>query len=296
MSADDSVLYAGFSQVTYEGEPFDLGHGLVLRPVYAHLFAAPMMAYARAPEGSHHPAPWRSARGGFSYDIEVELAVRRNNELPGDLTADQAASLVASLLRLAGYAYLMMPVTSDTAFEPTAIHGREPILNPVETEPRIIFAGSPDISNIRNEDLTWVKGGWPRVAALLGKDRRVGDALAALDACTVRGRTSSALLLAWGALEELFAASGRSEIRYRISAYIASYLEPVGSKRLGLFKEVQRLYDARSVVAHSSREADVADLLCTFLILQRAMRRIVTQGTVPSDEQLKAALLSGEEL
>lgn len=68
--------------VTYDGEPFDLGRGITLRSTYAHLFAASMMAFARASEGKPHPAPWRAARGGYGYDIEAELAVPTGGELP----------------------------------------------------------------------------------------------------------------------------------------------------------------------------------------------------------------------
>jgi hypothetical protein len=44
------TLYAGLSHVSYSGVPFELGHGIILRSTYAHLFAANMMAFARASE------------------------------------------------------------------------------------------------------------------------------------------------------------------------------------------------------------------------------------------------------
>jgi len=69
------MTFAGLSRVTYVGEPLDLGHGIVLRSTYTHLFAANMMAFARAPEGKPHPPPWRATQGGFGYDVEVELVV-----------------------------------------------------------------------------------------------------------------------------------------------------------------------------------------------------------------------------
>ena len=73
-------IYAGLSHVTYHGESVDLGHGVVLRSTYAHLFAANMMAFARAANGEAHPTPWRAARGGFGYDIQVEL-----EQIPADV-------------------------------------------------------------------------------------------------------------------------------------------------------------------------------------------------------------------
>jgi hypothetical protein len=33
------------------------------------------MAFAPAPAGGYHPAPWSAAKGGFAFDIHVELYV-----------------------------------------------------------------------------------------------------------------------------------------------------------------------------------------------------------------------------
>lgn len=286
-------LFAGFSQVSYEGEPYDLGHGVTFRSVYAHLFAAPMVAFARAPKGEPHPPPWRAARGGFAWDIEAELAVPAADELPGGHTAKEIALLIASLLRLARHAYLTVPVISDHPFDEAATANEAPVLRPLETGLRIISSGSEELAQIRREDLEWVRLVWPKSAMLLKQDRRFGDALSAADACTVAGRTASALLLAWGALEELFAPASRSEIRYRVSANIAAYLEPVGAGRLALFREVRELYDARSAVAHSAREAEVADLLRTYVVLRNALTKIVVQARIPTTEDFQNALFAG---
>lgn len=244
-----SILYAGMSNVTYAGEPFDMGNGVILRPTYAHLFAANMMAFGRATEGKYHPAPWRAARGGFSYDIEVELAVPIGQQLPGELRAEDTVWLIAALLRLAKYTYLMVPVISDVSFDVAVSSKRDPLLQPFEIEPRILHATDEKMSRLKIEDLLWVKSVWPRTAELLRTCSPLNMALRAADACTVRDRPASALLTAWGALEELFAPS-RAELRFRVSAHIAAYLEPVGPKRRELFKTscrpLQRTLEGRT--------------------------------------------------
>jgi hypothetical protein len=141
MTEVQATLYAGLSHVTHDGEPFDLGHGIILSSTYAHLFAANMMAFGRATKGKPHPAPWRAARGGFGYDIEVELAVPTGQKLPGGLSSEDAVWLIAALLRLAEYAYLMVPVISDVSFSDAATSKQEPLLRPFEIEPRILHAG-----------------------------------------------------------------------------------------------------------------------------------------------------------
>lgn len=289
MTEAQPTLYAGLSHVTFDGEPFDFGHGITLRRTYAHLFAANMMAFARATGGKPHPAPWRAARGGFSYDIEAELAVPTGRELPGGFSAEDAAWLIAALLRLAKYAYLMMPVVSDVSFNAAPTSKQEPLLRPFEIEPRILHARDNEVSRINTEDLSWVKLVWPRTAELMRRCPPLNMALRAADACTIQGRPASALLTAWGALEELFAPS-RAELRFRVSANIAAYLEPVGPKRLELFKTIADLYNARSKAAHTAQDAEVAALLQSFVILRNALVRMVDQGAVPTQADLEKRL------
>lgn len=288
-----SILYAGIAHVTYVGEPFDMGHGIVLRPTYAHLFAANMMAFRRATEGKHHPAPWRAARGGFSYDIEVELAVAIGQKLPGELRAEDTVWLIAALLRLTEYAYLTVPVISDVSFDAAISSKQDPLLQPFEIEPRILHATDEKMSRLKIEDLLWVKSVWPRTAELLRTCSPLNMALRAADVCTVRDRPASALLTAWGALEELFAPS-RAELRFRVSAHIAAYLEPVGPRRRALFKTVADLYNARSKAAHTAQDAEVAVLLQSFIILRNALVRMIDEGAVPTQADLEERLFCGD--
>ena len=286
-------LYAGLSHITYGGEPFDLGHGIVVKSTYAHLFSANMMAFGRAPEGKPHPAPWRAARGGFGYDVEVELSVPTSQNLPGGLSSKDTVWLIAALLRLAEYANLMVPVISDVSFGDAATSKQEPLLRPFEIEPRILHAGDEEMTRLKTEDLSWVKSVWPRTAQLMRTCPPLNMALRAADACTVRARPASALLTAWGALEELFAPS-RAELRYRVSAHIAAYLEPVGPKRLELFKTVADLYNARSKAAHTAQEAEVAALVQSFVILRNALIRMIGEGAVPTQADLEKRLFCGD--
>lgn len=293
MTEAQPTLYAGLARVAYDGEPYDFGHGIVLRSTYAHLFAANMMAFARATEGRPHPAPWRAARGGFSYDIEAELVVPTDGKLPGGLSADDAVWLIAALLRLAEYPYLMVPIISDVSFEAAPTSKQEPLLRPFEIEPRIVHGGSDEVALISAKTLSWVKLVWASTAELMRTCPQLNMALRAADACTVQGRTASALLTAWGALEELFAPS-RAELRFRVSAHIAAYLEPVGPKRLELFRKVADLYNARSKAAHTAQDAELGALVHSFVILRNALVRMVDEGTVPTQADLEKRLFCGD--
>jgi hypothetical protein len=293
MSEAQPKLYAGLSHIAYDGDIADLGHGVILRPTYAHLFGTFMMAFERAEEGRPHPAPWRAARGGFSNDIEVEISVPAGQTLPGNLCAEDAVWLIAALLRLARFAYLMVPVLSDHPFNASAASEQEPVLRVFEIEPRILKSTGEKSTSVTAGDLSWLKAVWPRTAELLTTAPQLNLALRAADACTVRGRPASALLTAWGALEELFAPS-RAELRFRVSAHIAAYLEPVGPRRLELFKTVSKLYNARSKAAHSAQEAEIGALLNSFIILRNALIRIIDEGVIPTQGDFERRLFCGE--
>ena len=293
MTEVQPTIYAGLSNVNYRGETFNLGYGVKLKATYAYLFAAPMMAFAKAEPGKASPAPWHATQGGgFSYHIEAEIAVSEPNELPGSLTPEEVVWLIAALLRLAEYAYLIVPVLSDHAFDEVSTSSQKPLLRPFETEPRIVKAGD-SLGVIKLSDLEWIKLAWPRTAEMLKTSPSFNTALRAADACTIRGRPASALLMVWGALEELFAPS-RAELRFRVSANIAAYLEPIGSKRLALYKSVASLYNKRSKAAHSAQDADLDALIESFVLLRNALIRMIDDGSVPKQTDFESLLFCGE--
>lgn len=286
-------IFAGLSNAAYSEARFDFGHDVVLTPTYAHLFASNMMAFGRAADGQPHPAPWRAVRGGFGYDVEIELAVPKGSKLPGSLTADDTVWLIAALLRLSECPQLMVPVISNVSFKEAATAEQEPILRPFETQPRIVHAGGEQLPSLRTENLSWVKSVWPRTAELIRRCPPLDMALRAVDACTVSGRPASALLLVWGALEELFAPA-RAELRFRVSANIAAYLEPSGPKRLELFKTVSDLYTIRSKAAHTAQEVETDALVQSFVILRNALIKMIDDGSVPTPRDLERRLFCGE--
>lgn len=287
-------MYAGMAHVSFDDGSFEFGYGVTLKSTYAHLFAANMMAFARAPEGKHHPGPWRAAQGGYGYDIEVELAVPSGQALPGQLSEKDTIWLIAALLRLANYVHLTVPIISDVAFDAASENKRTPLLQPFEIEPRIFRAIGDNVASLKAKDLLWVKSVWPRTAELMRTCPSLSLALRAADACTVQGRPASALLMVWGALEQLFSPSS-GELRFRVSAYIAAYLEPISEKRFELFKLLYKLYNERSQAAHTAKEANTETLVQSFVILRNALVKMIDEGEVPTQAKLQQRLFCGDD-
>ncbi|MBF0463143.1 MAG: hypothetical protein HQL87_17385 [Magnetococcales bacterium] len=108
----DGKVHAGLAGIDLAKDSFDLGSGIHLRKAYAHLFAAFMMAFKPAPIGKHHPGPWKSASGGFSFDVSAELLIPENIEAEFGSKIGVARTLVF-LLRLGVNPAITLPVFSN---------------------------------------------------------------------------------------------------------------------------------------------------------------------------------------
>ena len=95
------------------------------------------------------------------------------------------------------------------------------------------------------------------------------------------------LAILWAGIEGMFGAS--SEIRFRISLYVARFLHPDDAiERQKIFGEVKKLYDSRSVAVHGSKLKagiasaidDSAGILCELLC------RCTTLNAMPDENEL----------
>ena len=116
MKEESKLVFGGFSGVTLPIESFDLGEGISLRQTYAHLMSPIVMGFIRPEEGKHHPAPWKAAKGGYNFDIEVEVQIPADICLGEGFNAQEIIWLIAALLRLAKFPFLSVPVVSFRPF------------------------------------------------------------------------------------------------------------------------------------------------------------------------------------
>ena len=282
-------LFGGVSGVTLPVASFPLGEGIELRQTFSHLFSANMMAFAPpGPEG-YHPAPWKAAKGGFGYDIAVEICTPSQTSLGESFDAKEIIWWIAALLRLARYPYLSVPVVSDYSFRDIPLIKDEPTLTPFETEGRMFGAPEGTDCALSLESLTWVANKWRSAGRLLNSNPKFFGALKAFDSSTVRGRASASMLALWGAIEQLFAPSA-GELRFRVASLLASYLEGPGSARLELYKRVLKLYNERSLAAHTAKEVETGPLVETYVIMRNALVRMVDEEKVPTQSELESLL------
>ncbi|MFI5023398.1 MAG: hypothetical protein ACHQRJ_17335 [Alphaproteobacteria bacterium] len=289
-----AYVYGGLAYVELAANIFDFGDGLYLRRTYAHLMSPQLMAFSPALSGGHHPPPWRPARGGFAYDIKVELGVPTTVSLPGGLSPDDMIWWIAALMRLARYPYLIVPVIADRSFSEAAHSKDEPILRPFETERRILQPCEPEGHILDATELDWVRRKWASGARLMQLNPTLQRAFRAFDSCTVRGQTSSSLLAVWGGLEQLFSPSP-GDLRFRVSSYIAAYLESPGPNRLTLYKTMLELYGERSRAAHTAAEINEGPLLQSYVVMRNALVKMIDAGQVPTKADLELLLFCADK-
>jgi hypothetical protein len=293
ISPKQQCLYGGISGVGLAVESIDLGEGVEIRRTYAHLFSANMMAFARPHQGAHHPPQWKAAKGGFGYDIESEIRAPSRTSLGESFDAKETIWWIATLLRLARFPYLSIPVISNRSFSEIASSDQEPTLTPFETEGRIFGPGENGTSVLNIEHLDWVKDKWLSAGKLLSRNPKFYSALKAFDSATLRGRASSSLLGMWGGLEQIFAPSP-GELRFRVAALMASYLEMYGNNRLSLYREILKLYNERSIAAHTAQEVETGPLLQTYVIMRNVLVKMIDTSKVPTQTDLEALLFCGD--
>lgn len=293
-ATEPSFLYGGLTGISIPVASFPLGEGIELRQTYAHLFSANMMAFKKPESGRHHPAPWKAARGGYAYDIEVEIRAPQITSLGESFDAKETIWWIAALLRMASVPYMAVPVISDRSFQDIPDIKGEPTLIPLETQPRMLAAGPDSSGSLNTETLNWVADNWISAGRLLNSNPKFYSALKSFDAAMIRGQTSASMLALWGGLEQLFAPSP-GELRFRVAAFLSSYLEQPGPSRFKLYKEILSLYNERSKVAHTASEVDTGPLLSSYVIMRNALVRIISLGRVPTQEDLELALFSGPD-
>jgi hypothetical protein len=287
----NKFLYGGISGVEMDVDSFDFGEDVVVRRTYAHLMSPCLMAFSPPGPARYHPAPWKPAKGGFSFDISIELRAPHASPLGKGFGAQETVWWIAALMRLAAFPYLSVAVLSDHPFDAIVNMKDEPTLQPFETTRRI-FRPADAERKLDVDTLNWVKEKWLPSGELL-KNKNFYAALKSFDFATLHGRTSGSLLALWGALETLFSPA-RSELRFRVASLLSSYLEPSGDKRRDLYKRILGLYDQRSAAAHTAQEPEIGSLVETYVLARNALVRMVDDCRIPSQSDLEALLFGSK--
>jgi hypothetical protein len=290
-----SDYYAGFTDLKLppEWEEYELGEGLVFRPVFAHLMSSHTMAFnPPVALGKHHPAPWKATSQFDSFDIRTELLIPASYEPPNGLSPYDVARTITIMMRLFCDPKIRFLVESTHSLSViSTVPDKEMMIAPVEASRQFMeLELAKQDSSLSADRLYWVRNKWQDAVDLMASHADFRLAMEAFEMSTFIPHHALTLVSLWGALEALFSPS-TSELRFRVSILIASYIHPPGQQRADMQKEIFELYDKRSAAAHGKPKHNTEHLMQTFNILQRVLMRMIDEKEVPSKTALNNMLL-----
>ena len=287
-------IYAGLSGLDLQLDTFDFGEGVILSQTYAHLMAPFLMYFERTTKENPHPRHLKAAHGGFGFDIVAQLYLPKDLKVVCWGDHIKALRWLLALLRLGTKPSIVCPVISNIAFADAEVASENEVqIIPFEVMPRQIQLESPSGQTVEETELEWVRDNRRNAETLVNESKELYIAIQAHDQIQFMNDTSLALLSLWAALEDLFSPA-KSELRFRISATIAAFMENPGKERLALQKRVAKLYDARSRAAHGRSNLDIKVFLDTLDLLRQAIVKMIRDNHVPTREELEARLFGVE--
>lgn len=288
-------FYAGFTNLKLlpEWKEYELSNGLVFRPTFAHLISSHMMAF-NPPEvpGQHHPSPWKATSQYESFDVHTELLIPASYKPPKGLSHYDVARVITIMMRLFCNPKIRFLVESTHSLSViSTVPDKEITIIPIEASRQFIELEltQQDTESIAGR-LNWVRNKWQNAVDLMASHADFRLAMEAFEMSTFIPHHALTLVSLWAALEALFSLS-TSELRFRVSALIASYIHPPGQQRANMQKEIFELYDKRSAAAHGKPKHNTDHLMQTFNILQRVLMRMIDEKEVPSKVSLNNMLL-----
>lgn len=228
-----------------------------------------------------------SAVHRYAPHISYELAVVAHPEETG-ITTTVAWALIASL-RIRTAVEFLVPMTASHSWSTiAALEKQSCSISLLEDVPKAQHIG--DQKTISVEDCDWVTRHSRSFTTLysVAAFRLATDCFSTY-ALNANLRMSTAEL--WAGVESLF--SINVELRFRISALAASYLEPIGEDRLSLYRRMKSLYDFRSKAVHGADVSEddlIAHVVEVRHVLSRLLMKIIEGGRLPSTNDLERAM------
>jgi hypothetical protein len=276
----------GIAGLTLTQDKYDLGNGVVLKKDYAHIVMTPRITFTPS-EGKAHRGPWRALKTWlFSMPAGSRVTILASISAPAFVLTpgtkpDHPSFWIVHLLSLQANANLAIAYYFDEVTE--GARDEQPVIKmwmdeflPLRT------------TKIEDHQIEWVRDNWLASINLI-EDPSFSFATQVLfHDHTVRNRELQ-LVSVWAALERIFSSKG-PELRFRVSAQIAAYLQPNGTTRRELFSSVLVLYDERSRAAHGSPLKTDDAYERSIELLRRTLIKMIEQRSVPTSDELEKLL------
>jgi len=291
--AEESDVFAGLSELDLKDKVIEFGHGIILRPTYAHIFSTDILAFERpATPYDYHPGPWQANSHKVGVDITTELYIPKQYR-HHKLSKQAVVQTIITLLRIWTDPQITLLVLADCPIQKLK---ENKYSGPSDKHVAMLVAGRDRHIQLSLksrdkviESIDWIVGNWEEALNLRASSPVFDFSLTTFDNAQLIPNNAMMLVSLWGALEAIFAQTN-AELRFRISAQIAAFLKPRGLSRLEKQQEVLKLYDKRSAAAHGNPKHDSDDLVKTFELLRSSIIRIIENKVVPTKASLEELL------
>ncbi|MBX9652038.1 hypothetical protein K2Y11_00320 [bacterium] len=290
MELNEIDIFGGLSGPRLSADAFDFGCGISISRTYSHLMAPFIMAFTAPGRNGFHPGPWRAAKGGFSFDIHAQIYVPKDFQPSEWFDRLNTVWWFVALLRFRATPFALVPVVANAPFTIPNDDMSEVHFWPIEVAPRYLIVGENGSNEITVDDLEWIKRYWWQAGKLMNRSHEFNLLFRARDQCMFMQDSNLALVSLWGALEGIFSPA-RTELRFRVSANIAAFMEPPGRARMDLQKQVAKLYDARSQAAHGAPNIPDEAFRESNSLTKQVLTKMIESNNTPNREELDAALL-----
>jgi hypothetical protein len=272
-------MYVGLCGLQLAGDHFDLGRGVFIRKTYGHLMTPFVLATKPAVPGQAHPGPWKAVAGNDGFDMQAELY------LPPKIVDNgktwEIGRVILFLLRLGVDPATTVPIMSEHSFgELEGVPDKDARIVAFETRRRGFELNALEGAKLDEGRARWVRERWVKTHELMSKSAEFTLAVAVMNAAQFQLNTALILVSLWGALEALFGGD-RTELRFRLSSYIASYLVGYGNGRDKEQKRIAKLYDKRSAAVHGLATHSRDDVFETFVLFGSVLMKIVEDERCP---------------
>jgi hypothetical protein len=285
LAADGDLYIAHFTIIGIESESFELTvPGIVKLRCVDEPPGEVELASALADK------QFLSSVGRYSHRVHHELCVERSIAATTEKALD-LGWLVITALRIRTTANFLVPAVSDYSWSTIAAAPKNSChIQLLEDFPMARTFG--EISCITQDDLEWAVDHVPTLKKVLLENPRIQLAVECL---TTHHHEASLRMTAaslWTGLESLIGIS--AELSFRISLYIAAFLETPGGRRIALYRHIKSLYSLRSKVVHGA-EVDNKVLAKHIkevkTILSRLIINIIDSGEFPVGDKWDEILL-----
>lgn|GEM_PF-1195006 len=226
---------------------------------------------------------------GYTAIISHELFVEGKQDDFNFLGGFLAYYLIAALRAISGVDFIV-PMASNYSWSCVPAAPKDSmIVVMLEDHPKArLYDGS---TNFTQDSFEWVNNNIHHFYHLITDHPQFQIAVDTLIAYNQHANDRMCVAALWAGIEAVLGIG--QELSFRLSAYIAAYLEPFGEERLLLYKKIKKMYSFRSKAVHGAaiKENIINDhVVETKMILRRLLINITQNNKLPTADDFEALL------